>query len=159
MDAKLEHLLNTYLLAAGTHIEPHTPLFRSTLSGNGKISNRRVHRYHVAKLARQIRNLRSVRLGSDDGEHLLEKIKPICKETLRDRAIIGRMLYVSATPREIAAFRRSHYLDNDAWCCIKLSRSRSVEVPNPLHILCVITFAPRTHQRTLCSFGSIAAAE
>ena len=132
---KLEYLIDKYLSASGITDAPHTFLFRSTLSGTGKISGRPVHRYHVAKLARQIVNLASVRLTADNAEQLLHGIKSSTRENLRDRAIIGMMLYVSATPREIATFRTSHYLDNGEWCCIKLARSRIVEVPKALHSL------------------------
>ena len=135
IDVKLEHLIDKYLLASGIENELHTPLFRATLSGSGKVSSRPVHRFYVAKLARQITNLRSVHLTLDNAEHLLDKIRPTSRENIRDRAIIGMMLHVSATPREIAAFRTSDYLDNGDWCCIKLARSRIVEVPKALHVL------------------------
>lgn len=135
VDVKLECLIDKYLLASDIVGELSTPLFRSTLSGSGRASNRSVHRYHVARLARQIRNLKSARLTPDTAELLINAIKPISKENLRDRAIIGLMLYVSATPREIATFRAAHYLDNGQWCCIKLSRSRILEVPDPLRTL------------------------
>jgi hypothetical protein len=135
VDVKLEYLIDKYLFAAGIKNDLHTPLFRSTLSGSGKISNRSIHRSHVSRLARQINNLRSVHLTPDNVEQLLNRIKPTTRENLRDRAIVGMMLYVSATPREIAALRTSHYLDNGEWCCIKLARSRIVEAPKPLHSL------------------------
>src|SRR5436190_21735864 len=47
VDAKLEYLIDEYLRASGIENEWTTPLFRSTLSGNGKISSRAIPRYHV----------------------------------------------------------------------------------------------------------------
>src|SRR5436305_14174078 len=48
IDLKLEYLIDKYLLASGIESELHTPLFRATLSGSGKVSSRPVHRYYVA---------------------------------------------------------------------------------------------------------------
>jgi len=135
VNAELEYLLDRYITMSGIAQDLNTPLFRSTLSGTGKISNRRIHRYHVVKLARQVSNLNSLRLTRDTAERLLYKIKPSTTENLRDRAIIGMLLYASATPSEIAGIRTSNYLDNGEWCCIKLARSRIVEVPEALRTL------------------------
>jgi integrase len=132
VDAQLEDLIDKYLLESGIEKEPRSSLFRSTLSGNGKISSRSVHRYHVAKLARQVSNLRSVQLTPDSAGFILNNIRPTTRENVRDRAIIGLILYAVASPREIAAIRKSNYLDNGNWCCIKLARSRIIEVPKAL---------------------------
>jgi hypothetical protein len=135
VDVKLEGLIEAYLLASGIKDDLETPLFRSTISGSGKVSIRPVHRHHVTKLARRIVNLKSVSLTTANAKHLLNEIKSTNRENIRDRAIIGMMVYISATPREVAVFRTSDYLENGEWCCVKLARSRIVEVPKALHVL------------------------
>jgi site-specific recombinase XerD len=132
---EVELLMDAYLEASGIKNDLQTPLFRSTISGSGQVSIRSVHRYHVAKLARRALNLKSIYLTKSNAEHLLNNIKPNSRENLRDRAIIGMLIYVSASPREIAKFRTSDLLENGEWCCIKLARARIVEVPKPLHVL------------------------
>jgi integrase len=133
--AQLEMLLDEYLTASDIADELNTPLFRSTLSGTGKISTRTVPRHHVVKLSRNIDNLRSVSLSTANAEAVISSIRPGDPVNLRDRAIIGMMVYAGATPKEIAAIRTYDYLANNEWCCIKLGRSRLVEVPKPLHLL------------------------
>jgi site-specific recombinase XerD len=135
VNAELEYLIDRYVFLSDIAQDLNTPLFRSTLRGTGKISTRPVHRYYVAKLARQVSNLNSLRLTRNTAEQLLQKIKPNTTENLRDRTIIGMLLYASATPSEIAGIRTSNYLDNGEWCCIKLARSRIVEVPEALRTL------------------------
>ena len=132
---ELEALVNAYLEASCIKNELETPLFRSTISGSGQVSIRPVHRYHVAKLTRRVLNLKSIYLNKSNAEDLLNSIKPNTRENLRDRAIIGMLVYLSATPREIAKFHASDLLENDAWCCIKLARARIMEVPKPLYVL------------------------
>ena len=133
--AQLEMLLDEYLGASDIADQLGTPLFRSTLSGTGKISTRTIPRHHVVKLARNIANLRSVNLSTANAEAVISSIRPGDPVNLRDRAIIGMMVYAGATPKEIAAIRTYDYLANNEWCCIKLGRSRLVEVPKPLHLL------------------------
>jgi integrase len=133
--AQLEMLLDEYLTASDIADELNTPLFRSTLSGTGKISTRTVPRHHVVKLSRNIANLRSVNLSTANAEAVIGSIRPGDPVNLRDRAIIGMMVYAGATPKEIAAIRTYDYLANNEWCCVKLGRSRLVEVPKPLHLL------------------------
>ena len=70
-----------------------------------------------------------------NAEVVISSIRPSDPVNLRDRAIIGMMVYAGATPKEIAAIRTYDYLANNEWCCIKLGRSRLVEVPKPLHLL------------------------
>jgi site-specific recombinase XerD len=135
VSAKLEALIDEYLTASGIADALETRLFRSTLSGNGKISARSILRRYVVKLGRNITNLRSVNLSAENAEALIKGIPPVNAVNLRDRAIIGMMVYGSASPKEIAAFRSNDYLDNNEWCCIKLGRSRIVEVPRALHTL------------------------
>ena len=133
--AQLEMLLDEYLTASGIAAQPETPLFRSTLSGSGQISPRTVLRHHVAKLGRNIANLQSVALTAENAEALIHKIPPADRNDLRDRAIIGMMVYAGASPREIVAIRAYDYLANNEWCCVKLGRNRIVEVPKQLHSL------------------------
>jgi len=133
--AQLEMLLDEYLTESDIADQLDTPLFRSTLSGTGKISTRTVPRHHVVKLSRNIANLRSVSLSTANAEAVISSIRPGDPVNLRDRAIIGMMVYAGATPKEIAAIRTYDYLANNEWCCIKLGRSRLVEVPKPLHLL------------------------
>jgi len=133
--AQLEMLLDEYLTESDIADQLDSPLFRSTLSGTGKISTRTVPRHHVLKLARNIANLRSVSLSTANAEVLISSIRPGDPVNLRDRAIIGMMVYAGATPKEIAAIRTYDYLANNEWCCVKLGRSRIVEVPKPLHVL------------------------
>src|SRR4029077_19717860 len=128
-------LLEEYLTESGIEAQSEAPLFRSTLSGTGKISTRTVLRRHVVKLGRNITNLQSVALTAENAEPLIRKIPVADPINLRDRAIIGMMVYAGASPREIAAIRAYDYLANNEWCCIKLGRSRIVEVPKPLHLL------------------------
>ena len=132
---QLEMLLDEYLSASDIADQLDTPLFRSTLSGTGKISTRSVPRQHIVKLGRNIENLRSVNLSTANAEAVISSIRPGDPINLRDRAIIGMMVYAGATPKEIAAIRTYDYLANNEWCCIKLGRSRLVEVPKPLHLL------------------------
>ena len=135
ISAQLQMLLDEYLTESGIVTQPETPLFRSTLSGTGKISTRAVLRRHVVKLGRNITNLQSVALTAKSAEPLIRKIPVGDPINLRDRAIIGMMVYAGASPREIAAIRAYDYLANNEWCCVKLGRSRIVEVPQPLHLL------------------------
>jgi site-specific recombinase XerD len=133
--AQLEMLFDEYLTASDIADQLDTPLFRSTLSGTGKISTRTVPRHHVVKLGRNIANLRSVNLTTANAEAVISSIWPADPAALRDRAIIGMMVYAGATPKEIAAIRTYDYLANNEWCCVKLGRSRIAEVPKPLHLL------------------------
>src|SRR5689334_1929585 len=135
--AQLEILLDEYLTASGiaAQPQPETPLFRSTLSGTGTISTRKVLRRNVVKLGRKIANLQSVSLTAENAEALLRKMPPADPDNVRDRAIVGLMVYADASPREIAAIRAYDYLANNEWSCIKLGRSRIVQVPKQLHLL------------------------
>jgi site-specific recombinase XerD len=146
--AQLEMLLDEYLTASGIAAQLETPLFRTTLSGSGKISPRRVMRHYVAKLGRNIANLRSVALTAEVAETLLSKIPTANFDDLRDRAIIGMLVYAEASPQEIAAIRAYDYLANNEWCCIRLGRSRIVKAPKPLHLLMrdyLRTMTPEEH--------------
>jgi hypothetical protein len=134
VDPELEGLIDKYILSAGIAQDLNTPLFRSTLSKSGKINTRSIHRYQVAKLARRVSNLKSAGLTTAAAEDLIKQIKPNTIENLRDRAIIGMMLYAFASPSEISRFRTSNYLDNGEWCCIRLGRG-IIEVPKTLHHL------------------------
>ena len=149
VSARLQMLLDEYLTESGIAAQPETPLFRSTLSGTGKISTRAVLRRHVVKLGRNITNLQSVALTAENAEPLIRKIPVGDPIDLRDRAIIGMLVYAGASPREIAAIRAYDYLANNEWCCVKLGRSRIVEVPKPLHLLMreyLLTNTPDEHQ-------------
>src|SRR6266576_3237877 len=49
VNVNLEYLVDKYLLASGIEGDLRAPLFRSTLSGSGKISGQPIRRHHVSK--------------------------------------------------------------------------------------------------------------
>jgi site-specific recombinase XerC len=129
---KLENLMEEYLKSAGIENEPWTPLFRSTLSGNGRIAARAVSRQHIINLINNCISNDQTNITQDQARKLLRAIKSRGVINLRDRAIIGLILYVSASPSAVAAMRIGDYELRNGQYWVHSSREEAVTVPSPL---------------------------
>jgi len=136
VDRRLEPHIDAYLAAAAIADEPRSPLFRSTLRGTQRLSMRRITRRHVLSVIKDIterpvtlrrhevveskpkkidrrseiiKNKLSADLLEERFCELIESITTNSVIGIRDRAIIGLMLYASLSPEFISEMLVSHY--------------------------------------------------
>jgi len=147
VDRRLETHLDEYLTAARIANDPTGALFRATLGGNSKIAARPMSR-KLAMLMIQHRieaivhppeplakGGRGLAPYGADLQRLIDSIEPSTVTDMRDRAIIGLILYASASPRAIAALRVGDYYVqvDERW--LKLIERAATPVISPLDSL------------------------
>jgi site-specific recombinase XerD len=132
VDRKLETVMDEYLKAARIENEPRTPLFRSTLHGSRRIGAWAVNRQHTLELIRNSILNDEADITDDQARQLLRTIKRRGIINLRDRAIIGLILYASASPNTIAVLRVSDYELRNGQHQVRLSHEVAVAASPPL---------------------------
>ena len=137
-DRRLEQYIDDYLLAAQIENEPHTPLFRSTILASGhklsrQLSRRPVRRHYILDLLRNRESkVAIIPLPEESLRELLDSIKTYGYSNLRDRAIIGLMLYASAPMHQISKMCLHDYYKSGGQNWIRLSAELSVMAATPL---------------------------
>ena len=142
VDRKLELLIDQYMAAARIEEYSTRLLFRSIIPGNGNLSARPITQQHILnmikkytnKIAANFKHHRSTAYGFDSCqlEQLIADIETVTTADRRDRAIIGLMLYTSASSRTISLMRaRDYYVQtNQYW--VRLNRRHSILAKPPL---------------------------
>jgi hypothetical protein len=142
VDCRLEAHLDQYLAAARITDDPTNALFHGTLTGNKKIAARSANRTVVMSMIRRrikaishpptalAKGGRGLAPYGDDLQRLIDSIEPVTVTDLRDRAIIGLILYASTSPRAIAALRIGDYYveGNEHWLNV-IERAATAVVP------------------------------
>src|SRR6266576_1968033 len=104
----MQRYIDEYLEAMGDGYDGSAWLFRESLRGN-RLSYRAISREHVIKITRQLMQHKSVdipvgkRWQQHEADSLINNIDANTAQGVRLRAILGLMLYASASPGAIAA--------------------------------------------------------